>query len=350
MPPRGFEALFNGRDLTGWFGHAGEDPRPLLKATPEELARIWEASMKDVKAHWRVENDELVNDGHGHYLTTEKDYGDFELLVEYKTVAKADSGIYLRGVPQVQIWDSTEPDEVATRRGQRLRRAVEQQPRRAGQGPARAGRQAVRRMEQIPHHHGRLAGEHVAERRNSSSITPSWRTTTTARLPIFPARARSSCKRTAARSAGASLHPRDRRRGSDQDTLRRRRRRLHTVFNGKDLDGWAGPVENYEVVGRRDRCKPGKGGSLYTKDEYATSSARLEFKVPPGGNNGLAIRYPGKGDTAYVGMCELQVLDDNYDESTRQARPAAGPRLGLRHGRRRSAATSGRPASGTSRK
>ena len=42
--------------------------------------------------------------------------------------------------------------------------------------------------------------------------------------------------------------------------------------------------------------------------------ARLEFKVPEGGNNGLAIRYPGEGDTAYGGMTELQVLDDNYEK------------------------------------
>ena len=57
------------------------------------------------RQHWSVEGEELVNDGHGMYLTTEKNYGDFELLVDYKTVAKADSGIYLRGIPQVQIWD-----------------------------------------------------------------------------------------------------------------------------------------------------------------------------------------------------------------------------------------------------
>ena len=64
----------------------------------------WTDSMR---AHWRAENGELVNDGEGAYATTEKDYGDFELLVEYRTVPKADSGIYLRGVPQVQIWDYT---------------------------------------------------------------------------------------------------------------------------------------------------------------------------------------------------------------------------------------------------
>ena len=50
----------------------------------------------------------MVNDGSGGFATTEKDYGDFELQVEYKTVPLADSGIYLRGCPQVQIWDSTD--------------------------------------------------------------------------------------------------------------------------------------------------------------------------------------------------------------------------------------------------
>ena len=58
--------------------------------------------------HWRVENGELVNDGKGAYLATDKDYGDIELLIEYKTVPKADSGIYLRNTPQVQIWDSNQ--------------------------------------------------------------------------------------------------------------------------------------------------------------------------------------------------------------------------------------------------
>jgi hypothetical protein len=57
-------------------------------------------------------------------------------------------------------------------------------------------------------------------------------------------------------------------------------------------------------------CRPGKGGTIYTKEEFGDFEAKVEFKLPPAGNNGLAIRYPGKGDTAYVGMCEIQVLDD----------------------------------------
>ncbi|MFO1062492.1 MAG: DUF1080 domain-containing protein [Pirellulales bacterium] len=82
------------------------------------------------------------------------------------------------------------------------------------------------------------------------------------------------------------------------------------LFNGKTLDGWKGAVENYEVVDGAIQCKKGHGGVLHTPDQYKDFVVRLEFQVPPGGNNGLAIRYPGQGDTAYVGMCELQVLDN----------------------------------------
>jgi hypothetical protein len=84
------------------------------------------------------------------------------------------------------------------------------------------------------------------------------------------------------------------------------------LFTGRDFDCWAGPVENYEIKHGVVVCKPGKGGTIYTKEDYADFVSRVEFQLPPGGNNGLAIRYPGKGDTAYVGMCELQVLDNEH--------------------------------------
>jgi hypothetical protein len=100
MPPAGFRALFNGKDLTGWYGL---NPHGVAKGDKRD------ASLKqmrdDFANHWRVENGELVNSGTGPYATTDQEYGDIELLIEYKTVPKADSGIYLRGRPQVQIWD-----------------------------------------------------------------------------------------------------------------------------------------------------------------------------------------------------------------------------------------------------
>jgi hypothetical protein len=87
------------------------------------------------------------------------------------------------------------------------------------------------------------------------------------------------------------------------------------IFNGQDFTGWQGPVENYEIRDGAIVCKAGKGGTIFTKEEYADFIVRFEFKLPKGGNNGLAIRYPGKGDTAYQGMCELQVLDDDYEKA-----------------------------------
>src|SRR5690606_15325261 len=74
----------------------------------EERAARREADMAEFLKHWHIENRELVNDGKGPYATTDEEFGDIELLLEYKTVALADSGIYLRGNPQVQIWDYTE--------------------------------------------------------------------------------------------------------------------------------------------------------------------------------------------------------------------------------------------------
>lgn len=106
-PPQGFTALFNGQDLTGWHGMPHFDPYKLAALPEAERKKLIDGWTADAKKHWTVDNGELVNDGHGAYLTTDKEYGDFELWIDYKTVPKADSGIYLRATPQVQIWDYT---------------------------------------------------------------------------------------------------------------------------------------------------------------------------------------------------------------------------------------------------
>lgn len=101
-PPEGFRAIFNGQDLEGWYGW---NPHSSAKLEGEKLEQNLKEQRADFTNHWRVENGELVNAGTGPYATTEEEFGDFELWIEYKTVAGADSGIYLRGQPQVQIWD-----------------------------------------------------------------------------------------------------------------------------------------------------------------------------------------------------------------------------------------------------
>jgi hypothetical protein len=86
------------------------------------------------------------------------------------------------------------------------------------------------------------------------------------------------------------------------------------IFDGKTLANWDGAVDNYEVVDGAIRCKAGKGGTLYEKTELTDFAARVEFLLPPGGNNGLAIRYSGTGNPAFDGMTELQVLDDTAEK------------------------------------
>ena len=104
-PPKGFHALFNGKDLAGWYGL---NPHTGAKLTGEKKDENLKQQREDFPKHWIVENGELVNSGTGPYATTDEEFGDIELLVEYKTVPHADSGIYLRGTPQVQIWDKTQ--------------------------------------------------------------------------------------------------------------------------------------------------------------------------------------------------------------------------------------------------
>jgi hypothetical protein len=107
-PPKGFVALFNGEDLMGWKGLVG-DPEKRAKMSAEELAKAQAKADDAMRAHWKVVDGALVFDGKGSHLCTAKDYGDFELLVDWKIEKGGDSGIYLRGSPQVQIWDR--PDQ-----------------------------------------------------------------------------------------------------------------------------------------------------------------------------------------------------------------------------------------------
>jgi len=104
MPPPGFTALFNGKDLTNWQGLVPINER--AKLSPEELAKKQKEANEKFLPHWTVQNGVIVYDGKGNNLQTVKDYGDFELYVDWKIPPNGDSGIYLRGNPQVQIWDS----------------------------------------------------------------------------------------------------------------------------------------------------------------------------------------------------------------------------------------------------
>jgi len=442
-PPEGFTALFNGKDFTGWHGRPHYDPRKLAAMPDEEKAKTIDGWREDTFAHWSIDGDEIVNDGKGPYLTTDQRFGDFDFLIEYKTVAKADSGIYLRGNPQIQIWDFTQ-------RGGKWNRAADKgsgglfnnYKRSPGQEPLvladkpfgewnsfrirqvgsrtdvwlngklvvdhelmenywdRAKPQFRDGVIQLQTHGGEIrwrnlfikeigspeANEILRTPRGtvlanlSSSLEAEFKRTPIQELIQFVAQASGSAGAidgnalkelgltrnipltfttkgtcldalrtvvgsfnqvgppqlcvvvdepanrfvltsvTAAKKAGQTPH--DLSPLVDSGWVE--------VFNGKNFDGWQGDVDNYEIVEGAVRCKAGKGGNLFSKDEYADFEVQLEFQLPPGGNNGLAIRFPGEGMPHVDGMCELQVLDSEHEKYAKlDARQYHGSAYGM---------------------
>jgi len=104
--PSGFTPIFNGRNLTGWKGLVA-NPKARSSMSKDDLAKAQKKADELMRAHWKVVDGVLEFDGKGQSLCTSRDYADFELYVDWKILEGGDSGIYLRGTPQVQIWDTT---------------------------------------------------------------------------------------------------------------------------------------------------------------------------------------------------------------------------------------------------
>ncbi len=223
---------------------------------------------------------------------------------------QADSGIYLRATPQVQIWDTT-------KEGGKWNLGADK-----GSGglwnnsPGAPGKDPLVKADKPFGEWNtfriRQVGEYVTVYLNDKLVVDH------ARLENFWDRKKALLKKAPVQlqTHGGEIRWRNmfiREIPSDEaNTLLRKRgtEGFQDVFNGKDFEGWAGPIDNYEVKDGAIVCKPHQGGTIYTKPEFDDFVARVEYRLPPGGNNGLAIRYPGSGDTAYVGMCEVQILDD----------------------------------------
>ena len=316
-PPAGFTPLFNGKNLEGWHGMKGDFNPYTLNAMEaskktEQIAKWTE----DAKKHWSVENGELVNPGTGPFLTTDKEYGDIELFIDYKTVPKADSGVYLRATPQVQIWDYTkeggkwrlDADKGSGGLWNNSIGAPGKDPLVLADKPfgqwntlhiIQVGeRTTVYLNDKLVVDHARM--ENYWDRQHKKPLLRQapielqthggeirWRNIYIREIP--PAEANAILRKHGAKD-------------------------FETVFNGKDFTGWAGQLENYEIQDGAIVCKPKKGGNVFTTAQYADFVARVEYRLPPAGNNGLALRYPGKDGkerASQLGFCEVQILDDD---------------------------------------
>jgi len=304
MPDQvGFVSLFNGKDLTGWQGLAA-DPKQKEALSPEELQGLQEEANEKLKENWSVRDHCIVFNGEGSNLCSVEEYGDFELIVDWRITKKGDSGIYLRGSPQVQIWDTSRVEAGAQvgSGGLYNNQVHESKPLVVADNPV--GDWNTFRITMI--------GEKVTVYLNGQLVVDDvvmenyW----DRNLPIY---SRGSIE---LQAHGTNLAFRDiyiRELDPSPNVLSEEEAAAGFVslFNGQDLSGWTGENHSYAVEDGTIVIRPTEsGGNLYTEKEYSDFIFRFEFKLTPGANNGLGIRTPMQGDAAYVGY-ELQILDND---------------------------------------
>jgi len=307
-PPKGFAALFNGKDLTGWKGLVG-DPKARRNMSRQELADAQAKADDAMRAHWKVVDAVLCFDGKGHSLCTVKEYGDFELLVDWKIESGGDSGIYLRGSPQVQIWD-------------RANAGVGAQVGSGGlynnqKGSSKPLKPADKPIGQWNTFRIIMIGELVTVYLNGVLVVDNvvmenyWERD----KPIYP------IGQIELQSHNSALYFRNifireipRESGPGGLNEQEKAEGFVSLFNAQDLTGWTGSTKGYLVKDGNIVLDPNLGGgNLYTVGQYGDFVLRFEFRLTPGAHNGLAIRAPLSGDPAYVGM-EIQILDDTAAE------------------------------------
>ena len=308
-PPAGFTPLFNGKDLAGWHGY---NPHSVTKLTGEKKDAMLAKMREEFPQHWSVKDGELFNPGTGAYATTDKEYGDIELVLEYNMAPKGDSGVYLRAVPQVQIWDPT--DEKAFKHNAQLGSGAlwNNSPGKPGKDPLvladkPAGEWNTLRVVMV--------GSRVSVWLNGKqTVDHAILENYYDRKAAIPAKGPICLQTHGAAIRWRNIAVREIAGfEANQILASHGKAGFKSIFNGKDFTGWAGPVENYEIVDGAIVCKKGKGGHPFYDRKLSDFTVRLEFKLPSAGNNGLSIRYPGKGDPAYDAMCELQVLAEDYE-------------------------------------
>jgi len=304
---KGFVSIFNGKDLTGWKGLV-QDPIKRSKMKPAQLAKEQIKADEQMRKDWIVEDGSLAYVGTGYdNLCTEKQYGDFEMLVDWKldpNGAEPDAGIYLRGSPQVQIWDTARVDVGAQ----------------VGSG----GLYNNKKNKDIPlvvadnplgewnSFYIKMVGDRVTVKLNGILVVDDvilenyWDRS----QPIFP------IEQLELQAHGSKVWFRNiyvkelKRAEAFQLSEQEKKEGFKVLFDGTNMYQWTGNTVDYTIEDGTISMNPSKsfGGNLYTVDEYADFIYRFEFKLTPGANNGVGIRTPMEGDAAYVGM-EIQILD-----------------------------------------
>ncbi len=299
----GFKPMFDGKDLAGWHGLV-ENPVARAQMSPAELAKKQAEADRKVAANWSVRDGCIWFSGSGDNLCSVKEYGDFELLVDWKITKGGDSGIYLRGSPQVQIWDTSRVDAGA----------------RVGSGglynnqinPSKPTKVADNPVGDWNNFRIVMTGDKVSVWLNGVLVADKvtlenyWDRS----IPIFP-KGSIELQAHGTDLAFRDIYIREIHENEYNLTSEEKAEGFVSLFNGRDLNNWIGNKKSYVAEDGMIVVKPAddSGGNLYTEKEYADFIFRFEFMLTPAANNGIGIRAPLTGDAAYLGM-EIQVLDD----------------------------------------
>ncbi|QNF33379.1 DUF1080 domain-containing protein [Adhaeribacter swui] len=308
----GFVSMFNGKDLTGWKGLVA-DPIKRSKMDAKTLAAAQQKADEQMRQDWQVKNGEIVFVGKGYdNLTTVKKYGDFEMLVDWKIYddgkKEGDAGIYLRGTPQVQMWDTARvKDGAQVGSGGLYNNRV---------NPSKPLKVADNKLGEWNNFRILMKGDRVTVYLNGELVTDNvilenyW----DSKLPIFPEE-QIELQAHGSPVGYRNLYIREIPRPKPFElSAAEKKAGFKVLFDGTNMHEWQGNTTDYTIEKGTLAVspKPGSRGNLYTKDQYSDFIFRFEFQLTPGANNGLGIRAPMEGDNAYNGI-ELQILDDGAD-------------------------------------
>lgn len=306
----GFVSIFNGRNLEGWQGLVG-NPVTRSKMREEELTQQQEEANRKMLENWAVKDNTIVFNGSGHNICSVKEYGDFEMLVDWRITKNGDSGLYLRGTPQVQIWDTARTDVGAQvgSGGLYNNKKYENMPLKVADNPV--GEWNTFRI--------RMVGENVTVYLNGELVVDNvplenfW----DRNLPVFD-KGYIELQAHGSDLAFRDIYVKEITTEEIGLTEEEKAGGFVSLFNGVNLDGWQGNTTDYFTNNGELIVQPSRGGhgNLFTENEYSDFIFRFEFLLTPGANNGLGVRAPLKGDVAYAGM-ELQILDNTapiYDK------------------------------------
>ena len=303
----GFVSLFSGKDLSGWKGLVAN---PVLRGRMDEKTLAIEQQKADeiMQKGWYAKDGVLNFSGNGENICTDKKYGDFEMFVDWKITKDGDAGIYLRGTPQVQIWDTSRRDVGAEVGSGGLYNNQKNQSK-----PLKLADNAIGDWNNF---HIIMKGDRVTVFLNGELVVDNvilenyW----DRNMPIFPEE-QIELQAHGTHVAYRDVYIREIPSPKPFTLSDEEKKEGYTVlFDGTNMYHWMGNTESYVVEDGDIIIHPnrGSGGNLYTKEEYSDFNFRFEFQLTPGANNGLGIRAPLEGDAAYVGM-ELQILDNEAD-------------------------------------